>query len=95
MVMKTPYKVKCSKCAAENLLDMELECVSSYERKMGLELEYAAAFDGVCAGCGEDITARIEAWEYPEGAIEDYVVEIEGAEQMEEPEFVMESEIFL
>lgn len=88
MEMKTPYKVKCLKCGSENFIDMELECVSSYERRMGPELEYAAAFDGVCQVCGEDIIVRIGLWEYPEGAIEDYTTEIQGAEKIEDPQFV-------
>lgn len=37
MEIKLPYKVECLNCGAEVLADMELECVGSYERKMGLE----------------------------------------------------------
>ena len=44
MNIRTPYKVKCSECGAENQLNMELECVSSYERKKGLDLEYISTF---------------------------------------------------
>lgn len=88
--MRTPYRVKCSICGAENMLDMEMECVSSYERKMGPELEYLATFDGICSECGEDITAQVEAWEYPEGFIETYEVTVEGAEKIEDPVFVNE-----
>lgn len=90
MEMKTPYKVKCLECEAVNLVDMELECVSSYERKMGSELEYEAIFDGVCQECGADILVRIGLWEYPEGDIEDYTIEMQGAEKIEEPEFISE-----
>lgn len=88
MEMKTPYKVKCLRCGAENPVDMELECVSSYERKMGPELEYEAVFDGVCRECGEDIIVKIGLWEYPEGDIEDYTIEMQGAGKIEEPEFI-------
>ena len=88
MELKTPYKVKCLTCGTENILDMELECVGSYERNMGPELEYMAAFDGVCQGCGEDILAQIEVWEYPIGTVEDYITVTKGAEKTEEPTFI-------
>lgn len=90
MTMKTPYKVKCSACGAENLLNMELACVSSYERKMGPELEYMSVIEEECFNCGEDIAVQIEAWEYPEGTIETYSVRTEGAREIEQPVFLSE-----
>lgn len=87
MEIKLPYKVECLNCGAEVLADMELECVGSYERKMGLELEHLAAFDGVCPECGRDIYVQVEVWEYPEGNIEDYGVVTKGAKELEEPDF--------
>ena len=47
-----------------------------------------AAFDGVCQGCGEDILAQIEVWEYPVGTVEDYITVTKGAEKTEEPTFI-------
>ena len=71
MEIKLPYKVACLNCGAVVLTDMELECVGSYERKMGLDLEHLATFDGV----------------YPEGNIEYYGVVTKGAKELEEPKF--------
>lgn len=90
MRMKTPYKVKCAECGTVNLIDMDLECVSSYERKMGLELEHLAAYDGTCHECGKDFYVFVAAWEYPEGTIESYSVKMESAEKIEEPSFIEE-----
>lgn len=90
MIMKTPYKVKCLACGIVNPLGMELECVSSYRRKMGLELEYMAVGEILCPNCGASIIAQIDAWEYPEGTVEHYIVMTDGAEKIEEPVFIPE-----
>lgn len=94
MKIKKPYRVKCSRCGEINVLDLDLQCVSSYERNMGPELEHMAIFDDLCIKCSADIRVRVEAWEYPEGNLEDYSVVIEGAEEMEEPEFSIEPPFF-
>jgi hypothetical protein len=86
MEIKLPYRVECLNCGAKVLIDMELECVGSYERKMGLELEHLAAFDGVCPECERDIFIQVEVWEYPEGNIEDYGVVTKGAKEVEKLE---------
>nr|WP_300822038.1 hypothetical protein [uncultured Schaedlerella sp.] len=90
MNIRTPYKVKCSECGAENQLNMELECVSSYERKKGLDLEYISTFEGACPKCGGDLAVQVRVWEYPEGFVESYTVIMEGAVKIEEPDFINE-----
>lgn len=40
--IKKPYKVKCRSCGVQINIDLDLECVSTYERQMGMELEYEA-----------------------------------------------------
>ncbi len=85
--LRSPYRVKCRTCGNVLSLDLDLECVSSYERKMGPEMEYAAFYDNGCPECRADIMVRIGAWEYPEGQLTDYSVTLEGACEMEEPVF--------
>lgn len=75
-----PHVVKCKSCATVMELDMELECISSYERQMGPESEYEAIYDDGCPNCDSDIYVRIQAWEYPTGTLEGFNIETEGAE---------------
>lgn len=70
---------------------MKLVCVSSYDRKMGPELEYMSVIEAECSNCGKDIAVQIEAWEYPEGTIETYSVRTEGVMEIEEPVFRSET----
>lgn len=89
MRIKTPYRVKCNLCGFVIPLDMDLECVSSYERNMGPELEYAAIFESSCPQCGEDIMIKINTWEYPEGKLNHYSVIMEGTMEIEKLQFIM------
>lgn len=40
------------------------------ERDMGTEYDYEGIYEGVCPGCGKDIFAKIESYEYPAGTLE-------------------------
>jgi hypothetical protein len=89
MKLIQPYNVKCEQCGTVIDLDIDMECMSSYERNMGPELEYLGTFDGTCPECGSDITVQIEAWEYPEGALEGYNVSKQGVDTIDSPQFNM------
>lgn len=90
MRLRTPYKVKCEVCGETVSLDLQLECVGSYNRRMGPEMEFIAEYEDACPNCGSDILVRVAAWEYPEGHLRDHDVMTEGALPLKEPEFIME-----
>lgn len=92
MKIKAPYKVKCENCGMRIPLYMDLECIGSYERRMGPEMEHVAFYDDRCPECGEEIMVKIEAWEYPEGQLNDCYVTMEGACEIEDPIFVSAQE---
>lgn len=80
--IKKPYKVKCRSCGVQINIDLDLECVSTYERQMGMELEYEAICESECLNCGADILVRVQAWEYPVGVLNYQNVELEGVEEI-------------
>ena len=87
MKIKSPFVVTCKKCGKDIPVELGIECVGSYERKMGPELEYQGVYEGKCVHCDSEIDVEIEAWEYPEGTVETYNVKLIGALKVEEPEF--------
>lgn len=65
--------------------DMDFDCVDSDEREMGTESEYEGVLDTKCDECGNEISLKINIWEYPVGAFNDWEHEEDGATILEEP----------
>lgn len=73
----------CSRCGhIHNLKQDEIsfDAESGSERGMGEECHYVAYVDLPCDNCHQDIHLKLEAWEYPVGAINDTSHEASGAE---------------
>ena len=49
MKIKSPFVVTCKKCGKDIPVELWIECVGSYERKMGPELEYQGMSWKQCA----------------------------------------------
>ncbi len=92
IIIEEPYKVKCETCGNEMELDLELECISTYERQMGMELEYEAVCEGECDECGDEFLVRIQAWEYPVGILNMQTEELEGVKALERAAVSVEEE---
>lgn len=61
----------------------DLDVVYSGERPMGEETEYKSESIGECPACGNQISAVLDIWEYPVGAL--------NCEQIEEISDSMET----
>lgn len=72
MRLKKPIALRCENCG--NCFDVELDfdCITTDERDMGIEYDYEGIYDGQCPQCGKDIYIQIEAYEYPEGSVNDF-----------------------
>ena len=80
-------KFKCEECGRihkyhELDFDLDFDCVGGSERNMGTENQYVAEESFEC-DCGNEITAKFEVWEYPEGIHNYDSLEMEGAELLE------------
>lgn len=60
---------KCQNCGTIINTALNYECVSTYERAMGTELDYEGVYEGACPGCSKDIFIKTEAYEYPKGVV--------------------------
>lgn len=64
--------VRCEECDSENIIfgtEVEFELTSVEERGMGEEIGYDAEEERSCQNCGNEITIRITAYEYPLGVL--------------------------
>ena len=62
-------KVKCGRCENEQPLspeELDWDCIETEERAQGAEHTHETEFEKEC-DCGNTITGKITAWEYPEG----------------------------
>ena len=87
MRLMKPILVKCKCCKANLNITVDLECVSSYERSMGEEVEYDGVLYDNCPNCGNKIKVNLYVWEYPAGAINYQEEECEGVDIIHEPEY--------
>ena len=64
------FDVLCDNCNYTiNDVVVELDQVSSSEEAMGPEYQYEGIDNFTCPQCGNEISISIEAWEYPQGAL--------------------------
>ena len=70
----------CGKCGTKIEIEWDLEPTDSYEKDMGINTDYESIEEVVCEECGNVITARLWAIEYPPGTLEDSDVVVEGDE---------------
>jgi hypothetical protein len=80
-------RFKCNKCRRIHKyhklnLNLDFECVDSFERSMGPENHYVAEEYFECK-CGNEIHVTFEVWEYPVGAHNYDSIEIDGAKLIE------------
>lgn len=64
--------VRCEECDSENIIfgtEIEFEVTSVEERGMGEEIGYDAHEERSCQYCGNEITIRVTAYEYPLGVL--------------------------
>ena len=90
MNIKNPFIIKCNNCGKTTNLKLVIECVSSYSRKLGDELEYSGTYDGYCPHCNSEITITIDAWEYPYGHINQFLISVKGASCLDNLKFSFE-----
>ena len=72
MRLKKPITLRCENCKKCFDVELDFDCVSTDERDMGIEYDYEGIYDGQCPQCGKDIYIQIEAYEYPEGFINEF-----------------------
>jgi len=78
---------KCNSCGRtqkhhKSEFDLDFDCISGSKRNMGTENQYLAEEHFKC-NCGNDIIAKFEVWEYPEGVHNYDDLTLEGAKILE------------
>lgn len=63
--------IKCNTCGHEYSIIPEMEYIDAADRNMGTEYELESIWEINCKKCGTDLYMRLEAWEYPEGVLND------------------------
>ena len=84
MKLNKPVLIQCRKCGEVIEVYDDFECVSCEERNMGEEYEHEITIDDSCPNCDNSLFLRIDAWEYPVGALNYLDYEIEGADIIDE-----------
>lgn len=87
MKLLHPIIVKCQRCKTLLNIEIDLECVSSYERSMGEEYEYEGVMFDNCPNCGKQINLNLYVWEYPVGVVNYQEEECDGAAIISGPEY--------
>lgn len=72
MRLREPLVVRCNSCNNSFSVELDFDCITTDERDMGTEYDFEGVFDGTCPHCGKDIYIQVEAYEYPEGVVNDY-----------------------
>lgn len=87
MQLSRGFYVKCDKCRYVHLINPDdLECESySYERSMGMEVEYIFNGEIECEECNNFINFNIRGYEYPIGAFNYSSSDCDGGEFLGEP----------
>lgn len=87
MFLKTPLITQCLEC--QNIIEVEgdMDCVDTDDRSMGTEYEFESIIEDNCPCCGNPLYVKISVWEYPQGMINDYDIDIDGAEIITPPVF--------
>ena len=80
-----PYTVICEHCGYATAFTFDLKCISTYNRNMGMELEYEAIYEDDCSRCGSELTVILRAWEYPEGTLNDVYLTLNGCNSHDKP----------
>lgn len=87
MNVKNPFTIKCNNCGKIADIRVDIKCVSSYNRRLGDELEYSGVYNGCCPFCSSDITVEIDAWEYPHGHLDQFIINTQGGSYLDNPRF--------
>ena len=89
MIIVTKSLGTCGMCGAKLDVEWALDWVASYEKDMGINNYYESVEQVVCEKCGNTITAKLCASEYPEGTLENCEVTIKqdtsGKSKLEKP----------
>lgn len=87
IISKSPGTCGC--CGAGLEVEWDLDLIDYYEKDGGICNFYESDVDVVCPKCGNHISAKLRAIEYPEGILEDSGVKIRsdesGKSHIEEP----------
>lgn len=75
----------CNEVDVADISDFDSECVGSEERQMGPETSYELTLEIDCAGCGEAISFRFTAYEYPVEVLNYVEREVSGATTTDTP----------
>lgn len=83
--------IKCNECGSQYSIDVDSldESSYAYERNMGAEIQRSFSGECQCERCGEIMEFSIDAFEYPEGALNYSSSDSRGCEILEEPEIVV------
>lgn len=87
MKLLHPIKVRCNNCNEILNINVDMECVSSYERSMGTEYEFEGALNDECPNCGNGISISLSVWEYPIGTVNYQEEECDGALIVSGPDY--------
>lgn len=85
MKMIAPILVECNNCSELIEIYLEMECVGSYDRQMGEEVEYEGTIEECCTKCDKEIEVNVSVWEYPVGVVNYSDTKVVGAGLIKEP----------
>lgn len=70
MIIVSKSTVVCGVCGAKSVIEWDLDIIDSYKKNMGINSEYLSEITIECEKCGNMISTRLRATEYPEGVLE-------------------------
>ena len=77
MIRIDSSKVHCGNCHKTFPGNWELDIIDSHEREMGEETEYEGVLEEICPYCGNNISGKLHAYEYPVGNIDEAQIQVE------------------